>query len=41
VPEGPTIGRGLRAALRAKLDEGISGREAELEAALSAAGHSG
>ncbi|HEY8465508.1 MAG TPA: hypothetical protein VIL04_01760 [Solirubrobacterales bacterium] len=38
IPEGPAIGRGLAAALAAKLDEGISGREAELAVALRAAG---
>jgi tRNA nucleotidyltransferase (CCA-adding enzyme) len=37
VPEGPAVGRGLRAALDAKLDGRASGRHAELEAALSAA----
>jgi tRNA nucleotidyltransferase (CCA-adding enzyme) len=37
VPEGPAVGRGLRAALDAKLDGRASGRQAELEAALSAA----
>jgi tRNA nucleotidyltransferase (CCA-adding enzyme) len=37
VPEGPAIGRGLRAALARKLDGEISGRERELEAALEAA----
>jgi tRNA nucleotidyltransferase (CCA-adding enzyme) len=37
VPEGPAIGRGLAAALRAKLDGELRGREAELEAALRAA----
>jgi tRNA nucleotidyltransferase (CCA-adding enzyme) len=37
VPEGPAIGRGLAAALRAKLDGELSGRDAELEAALRAA----
>ena len=38
VPEGPAIGRGLRAALAAKLDRRASGREQELAAALDAAG---
>lgn len=38
VPEGPAIGRGLAAALDAKLDEGVRGREAELAVALAAAG---
>jgi tRNA nucleotidyltransferase (CCA-adding enzyme) len=38
VSEGPEIGRGLRAALRAKLDGELpGGREAELRAALEAA----
>jgi len=37
VPEGPAIGRGLRAALAAKLDGHASGREAELAQALAAA----
>ena len=38
VPEGPAIGRGLRAALAAKLDRRVSGREQELAEALKAAG---
>jgi len=37
VPEGPAIGRGLRAALAAKLDGQASGRDEELAAALRAA----
>jgi tRNA nucleotidyltransferase (CCA-adding enzyme) len=37
VPQGPALGRGLAAALRAKLDGEIHGREQELEAALAAA----
>jgi tRNA nucleotidyltransferase (CCA-adding enzyme) len=37
IPEGPAVGRGLRAALRRKLDGEIEGREAELETALAAA----
>jgi tRNA nucleotidyltransferase (CCA-adding enzyme) len=37
VPEGPALGRGLAAALRAKLDGEIEGRAQELEAALAAA----
>jgi tRNA nucleotidyltransferase (CCA-adding enzyme) len=37
VPQGPALGRGLQAALRRKLDGEISGREAELAAALEAA----
>lgn len=37
VPEGPALGRGLAAALRRKLDGEVSGREAELAAALEAA----
>lgn len=36
VPQGPLIGRGLRAALSAKLDGRASGREAELSEALRA-----
>jgi tRNA nucleotidyltransferase (CCA-adding enzyme) len=38
VPEGPAIGRGLRAALAAKLDRRASGREQELAEAVQAAG---
>ncbi len=38
VPEGPAVGRGLGAALRAKLDGETRGREDELEVALEAAG---
>ncbi|HVQ59031.1 MAG TPA: hypothetical protein VMS60_09025 [Solirubrobacterales bacterium] len=37
VPQGPALGRGLAAALRAKLDGEIVGREQELAAALVAA----
>lgn len=37
VPQGPAIGRGLRAARRRKLEGEISGREQELAAALEAA----
>jgi tRNA nucleotidyltransferase (CCA-adding enzyme) len=37
VPEGPAIGRGLAAAMRAKLDGEVAGREEELEIALDAA----
>jgi tRNA nucleotidyltransferase (CCA-adding enzyme) len=37
VAQGPAVGRGLRAALAAKLDGRISGREAELAEALRAA----
>jgi tRNA nucleotidyltransferase (CCA-adding enzyme) len=37
VPEGPAIGRGLRAALAAKLDHEASGHDEELAAALRAA----
>jgi tRNA nucleotidyltransferase (CCA-adding enzyme) len=37
VPEGPAVGRGLRAALRRKLDGEIRGREQELAVALEAA----
>ena len=38
VPEGPAIGRGLRAALAAKLDRRASGHDQELAAALDGAG---
>ncbi|MFL5819682.1 MAG: hypothetical protein ACJ76S_03250 [Solirubrobacteraceae bacterium] len=41
VPEGPRIGRGLAAALAEKLDGGGGGRDAELDAALRAAGVNG
>lgn len=37
VPEGPAVGKGLDAALSAKLDGEISGRDAELEIALEVA----
>jgi tRNA nucleotidyltransferase (CCA-adding enzyme) len=37
IPQGPALGRGLRAALRAKLDGEIEGREQELATALAAA----
>jgi hypothetical protein len=37
VAEGPSVGRGLRAALAAKLDGEARGREAELAVALRAA----
>ena len=37
VPEGPALGRGLREALRRKLDGEVAGREQELAAALAAA----
>ena len=37
VPEGPAVGRGLREALRRKLDGELSGPDAELEAAVEAA----
>jgi tRNA nucleotidyltransferase (CCA-adding enzyme) len=37
VPQGPALGRGLAAALRAKLDGEISGRDQELATALTAA----
>jgi len=37
IPEGTAIGRGLEEALKRKIDGEISGREAELEAALAAA----
>jgi tRNA nucleotidyltransferase (CCA-adding enzyme) len=38
IPQGPAVGRGLAAALRGKLDGEVTGRERELEAALTAAG---
>jgi tRNA nucleotidyltransferase (CCA-adding enzyme) len=38
IPQGPAVGRGLRAALAAKLDGRVSGPEAELACALQAAG---
>jgi tRNA nucleotidyltransferase (CCA-adding enzyme) len=37
VPQGPAVGRGLEAALAAKLDGRVSGREEELAEALQAA----
>lgn len=37
VPEGPAIGHGLTAAMRAKLDGEVSGRDEELRIALEAA----
>jgi tRNA nucleotidyltransferase (CCA-adding enzyme) len=37
VPQGPALGRGLAAALRAKLDGEVEGREQELATALAAA----
>ncbi len=37
VPQGPAVGRGLRAALAAKLDGQLDGREHELAAAVQAA----
>jgi tRNA nucleotidyltransferase (CCA-adding enzyme) len=37
VPEGPAVGRGLAAALDAKLDGEVSGRDDELRVALAAA----
>jgi tRNA nucleotidyltransferase (CCA-adding enzyme) len=37
IPEGPAVGRGLEAALSAKLDGEIDGREQELEIALAGA----
>jgi tRNA nucleotidyltransferase (CCA-adding enzyme) len=37
VPQGPLVGRGLRAARAAKLDGRVAGREAELAEALAAA----
>ncbi len=40
IPRGEAIGRGLREALREKLDAHVSGREEELRAAVRAAGPS-
>lgn len=37
IPEGPAVGQGLRAALAAKLDGRVTGRDAELAEALGAA----
>ncbi len=37
IPQGPALGRGLRAALRRKLDGEIDGRDQELSTALEAA----
>jgi tRNA nucleotidyltransferase (CCA-adding enzyme) len=37
VPEGPAVGRGLKAALAAKLDRRVDGRDGELAEALRAA----
>jgi tRNA nucleotidyltransferase (CCA-adding enzyme) len=37
VEQGPAVGRGLSAALAAKLDGRVRGREAELDVALAAA----
>ena len=37
IPEGPAVGRGLRAARLAKLEGEVSGRDQELAAALAAA----
>jgi tRNA nucleotidyltransferase (CCA-adding enzyme) len=41
IPEGPAVGRGLAAALDAKLDGTASGRRDELAVALRAAGPTG
>jgi tRNA nucleotidyltransferase (CCA-adding enzyme) len=41
IPEGPSVGRGLRAALEAKLDGEARGRDAELAVALQAAAATG
>ena len=41
IPPGPAVGRGLRAALAARLDGSACGREAELARALQAARDSG
>jgi tRNA nucleotidyltransferase (CCA-adding enzyme) len=37
VAQGPALGRGLKAALRAKLDGEVAGAEEELAVALAAA----
>lgn len=37
IPQGPAVGAGIRAALKAKLDRGVTGRGPELEVALAAA----
>lgn len=37
IPQGPAVGAGIEAALRARLDRGVGGRKAELEVALAAA----
>ena len=37
VPQGPAVGLGLDAALAARLDEGVCGREEQLSVALAAA----
>jgi hypothetical protein len=39
VAQGPAIGRGLAAALAAKLDGEVAGRDDELAVALTAAQH--
>ena len=41
IKQGPAVGRGLQAALAAKLDGGVQGRDAELAVALEAARASG
>lgn len=41
INQGPAVGRGLQAALAAKLDGGVQGRDAELAVALEAARASG
>jgi tRNA nucleotidyltransferase (CCA-adding enzyme) len=41
VPEGPAVGRGLAAALAAKLDGAVAGRDGELAVALRAAQETG
>jgi tRNA nucleotidyltransferase (CCA-adding enzyme) len=41
IPEGPAVGRGLAAAMRAKLDAEVSGAEEELRVALEAARREG
>ncbi len=41
VPEGPAIGKGMTAALAAKLDRGVSGADEELRIACEAAARGG
>jgi tRNA nucleotidyltransferase (CCA-adding enzyme) len=41
VPEGPAVGKGLNAALAARLNGSASGRDEELRVALAALGEPG